>query len=73
MDDLKIGLINCIVVKDVSGAGINYKKLGILLDETISDMGVRFFSIFDEYDFVYELRDITWNTLTACLCVKAFW
>ncbi len=50
MDDLKAGLINCIVVKDVSRAGRNYKKLGTLLGKTIRDMGVRFFSILDEYD-----------------------
>lgn len=50
MDDLKTGLINCIVVKDVSRAGRNYKALGTFLSETIRDMGVRFFSILDEYD-----------------------
>lgn len=50
MDDLKAGLINCIVVKDVSRAGRNYKLLGTFLSETIRDMGVRFFSILDEYD-----------------------
>ncbi len=50
MDDLRSGLINCVVVKDVSRAGRNYKKLGTLLGETIRDMGVRFFSILDEYD-----------------------
>lgn len=50
MDDLRTGLINCVVVKDVSRAGRNYKNLGTLLSETIRDMGVRFFSILDEYD-----------------------
>ena len=50
MDDLRTGLINCVVVKDVSRAGRNYKVLGTLLSETIRDMGVRFFSILDEYD-----------------------
>ncbi len=50
MDDLKTGLINCVVVKDVSRAGRNYKALGTFLSETIRDMGVRFFSILDEYD-----------------------
>ena len=50
MDDLRTGLINCVVVKDVSRAGRNYKALGTFLSETIRDMGVRFFSILDEYD-----------------------
>lgn len=50
MDDLKSGLINCVVVKDVSRAGRNYKALGTFLSETIREMGVRFFSILDEYD-----------------------
>ena len=47
LEDLKCGIINCVIVKDVSRIGRDYLGACELLLETFPDMGVRFISIND--------------------------
>lgn len=50
MEDVKSGKINCIVVKDLSRFGRNYKEVGNLLERVFPFLGVRFIAINDNFD-----------------------
>lgn len=50
MQDAKAGLINCIIVKDISRLGRNYLAVGKLLYEVFPEQNIRFISIIDNYD-----------------------
>ncbi|MBR5022033.1 MAG: recombinase family protein [Oscillospiraceae bacterium] len=54
MEDLRNGIINCVVVKDVSRMGRNYKEVGELLTKIFAEMGVRFVSINNDYDSIND-------------------
>lgn len=56
MQDIKAGLINCIIVKDISRLGRNYLLVGKLLEE-FSELEIRFISIIDCYDNVVKHND----------------
>lgn len=50
MQDAKAGLINCIIVKDISRLGRNYLAVRKLLYEVFPAQNIRFISIIDNYD-----------------------
>lgn len=50
LEEIKLGNINCIVVKDLSRFGRNYLEVGDYLDKIFPFMGVRFIAINDNYD-----------------------
>lgn len=50
MADMKQGKIDCIVVKDLSRFGRNYRDAGNYLDNIFPFMGVRFIAIQDGFD-----------------------
>lgn len=50
MQDMKAGLIDCIVVKDLSRLGRNYLEAGNYLEQIFPFFKVRFISITDGYD-----------------------
>ena len=50
MADIKGGKINCIVVKDLSRFGRNYKEAGHYLEHIFPYLGVRFVAINDHFD-----------------------
>ena len=50
MDRVRSGDINCIVVKDLSRFGRNYKETGNYLERIFPFLGVRFHSITDGFD-----------------------
>lgn len=50
MQDAKAGLINCIIVKDISRLGRSYLAIGRLLYEVFPEQNIRFISIIDNYD-----------------------
>lgn len=52
MQDMKSGLINCIVVKDLSRLGRNYLEAGNYLEQIFPFFKVRFISITDGYDSI---------------------
>ena len=54
MEDLRNGIINCVIVKDVSRMGRNYKEVGELLTKIFAEMGVRFVSINNDYDSIND-------------------
>ena len=50
MEDVKAGMVNCIVVKDLSRFGRDYLETGNYLEKIFPFLGVRFISINDNYD-----------------------
>lgn len=48
--DLKAGIINCIIVKDLSRFGREYIEAGNYIEKVFPFWGVRFISIVDRYD-----------------------
>ncbi|MCC8104476.1 MAG: recombinase family protein [Clostridiales bacterium] len=50
MEDVKKGIINCIVVKDLSRFGRNYIDAGRYIEKIFPALGVRFIAVTDNYD-----------------------
>ncbi len=50
MTDVKMGRINCIIVKDLSRLGRNYIETGNYLEKIFPFMGIRFIAVNDGYD-----------------------
>lgn len=50
MQDLKKGVINCVIVKDLSRFGREYIDTGNYIEKVFPFLGVRFISIVDRYD-----------------------
>ena len=55
--DLKAGLINCVIVKDLSRFGREYIEAGNYIEKVFPFLGVRFISIVDRYDSADENCD----------------
>ena len=58
LKDLESGIINCVIVKDISRIGRDYLGVGKLLQETFPLMEVRFVSINDNYDNVDDIGQL---------------
>lgn len=50
MEDIKKGVINCIIVKDLSRFGRNYIEVGRYLEKLFPMLGIRFIAVNDNYD-----------------------
>ena len=50
MEDVRKGITNCIVVKDLSRLGRNYIEVGRYLEKIFPRLGVRFIAVNDNYD-----------------------
>jgi DNA invertase Pin-like site-specific DNA recombinase len=50
MDDIKAGLIDCVIVKDLSRFGRNWIESGKYIEQIFPYIGVRFIAINDQYD-----------------------
>ncbi|MDX5038778.1 recombinase family protein, partial [Streptococcus suis] len=57
MEDIKNGVINCIIIRDLSRLGRNYIEMGRLIDKVFPFMGVRFISINDNLDTLKVLEE----------------
>ncbi|HEL0024065.1 TPA: recombinase family protein [Streptococcus equi subsp. zooepidemicus] len=57
MEDVKRGVINCILIRDLSRLGRNYIEMGRLIDKVFPFLGVRFISINDNLDTLNGLED----------------
>lgn len=57
MADLKAGLINCVIVKDLSRFGREYIEAGNYIEKVFPFLRVRFISIVDRYDSADENCD----------------
>ena len=50
MEEVRKGRVNCIVVKDLSRFGRNYKETGNYLERIFPFLGVRFIAVNDDFD-----------------------
>lgn len=50
LDQVKVGMIGCIIVKDISRFGRDYLEVGDYIEQVFPFMGVRFISVNDHYD-----------------------
>lgn len=57
MEDIKKGIINCILIRDLSRLGRNYIEMGRLIDKVFPFLGVRFISINDNLDTISGLEN----------------
>ena len=55
LDMAKKRMIDCIVVKDFSRFGRNYLEVGNYLEQVFPKLGIRFFSVNDQFDSFYGL------------------
>lgn len=50
LEDVKTGMVDCIIVKDLSRFGRNYIEVGRYLEKLFPMLGVRFIAVNDNYD-----------------------
>lgn len=50
MEDVRSGLINCIIIRDLSRLGREHLEMGRLVDKVFPFLGVRFISVVDKID-----------------------
>lgn len=60
LEDAKQGLIDCIIVKDLSRFGRNYIEAGNYIEQIFPLLGIRFISVSDGFD-----SDKSWGTVGA--------
>ncbi|MGN0298066.1 MAG: recombinase family protein [Lachnospiraceae bacterium] len=53
LQDIKKGIIDCIIVKDLSRFGRNYIEVGRYLEKLFPILGVRFIAVNDNYDSLH--------------------
>ena len=54
MQDVEEGVINCIIVKDLSRFGRNYIETGQYMEQILPQKGIRFIAVNDNYDSTAE-------------------
>lgn len=59
MEDIEAGVIDCVIVKDLSRFGREYIEAGNLLERVFPSLGVRFISINDNVDTLYGMDTLT--------------
>ncbi len=62
--DVRMGRINCIIVKDFSRFGRNYIEMGNYLEKIFPFLGVRFIAVTDQFD---SLNPFCWNSINTNL------
>ncbi len=64
MSDVKKGLVNCVIVKDLSRLGRNYIETGDFIEKICPFFGLRFISVNDDYD---TETDVSGSALSVSL------
>ena len=58
LNDLRAGIINCVIVKDLSRFGRNYVGVGEYLEHVFPLLNVRFISVSDSVDSYLDPRSV---------------
>ncbi|MEE0047740.1 MAG: recombinase family protein, partial [Eubacteriales bacterium] len=58
LNDLRAGIVNCVIVKDLSRLGRNYVKVGEYLEHTFPLLNVRFIALSERIDSVADPRSV---------------
>ena len=58
LDDLRAGIVNCVIVKDLSRLGRNYVGVGEYLEHIFPMLKVRFISVSDNVDSFVDPRSV---------------
>lgn len=58
MQDIKTGIIDCVVVKDLSRFGRNYRETGNYLERIFPFLDVRFVAVSDQFDTLDARRNL---------------
>ena len=61
MEDALRGRINCIIVKDLSRVGRNYKEAGWYIEQVFPQLGIRLISVNEQIDTAVETDMMTMN------------
>ena len=58
LDDIRSGIVNCVIVKDFSRFGRNYIEAGRYIQVLFPGAGIRFIAVNDSYDSAMEMEQI---------------
>ena len=77
LNDIRLGKINCVAVKDLSRFARNYAEAGLLIEQHFVSMGVRFISLMDKKldsyrdpDGIYDISVPLTNMMNDKYCFQ---
>lgn len=73
LNDLKIGRINCVIVKDISRLGRHFVMTSEFVERTFPEMGVRLICINDAYDSADENADTSALTMPLKMVMNDYY
>lgn len=70
MQDVRMGVINCVIVKDLSRFGRNYLEAGNYIEKIFPFLGVRFIAVADGFDTVADGNEMKQMSTAMAVEIK---